>query len=175
MKAFYLCDDPLGIKPDGMIGYVYTPDRPRFFATLLKLDPSQPMPSMNYAGCNVMFRFEPGDGTKEFYLLGTVQNIDKASVDTLTDALSECAEWYATCLNQESHERTGKNGGWVLLSDYNEHINAQLLCFERSGTYLLGYANGIKDFKSLEDVRAYMRDQLGYATLLVADGRLNRG
>ena len=176
MKPFYLCDDPLGIRPEGMVGFVYTPDRPRFFATLLKLDPGRPMPAMNYAGCNVMFRFEPGDGTREFYLLGTVQNIDKVSDNKLTDALKECAQWYATCINQESYKRTGRNGGWTLLSEYNEQIkNVQLLCFEQSDTYLLGYTDGIKDFKSLNAVRAYMREELGYPAALVAQGMLNPG
>jgi hypothetical protein len=89
MKAFYLCDDPIGIKPQSMVAFVYAPDKPRFFASLFKLDPTKPMPEMDYSGCSVLFKHMDGDERLHYYLLATVQNIDNANDQKLTDALME--------------------------------------------------------------------------------------
>jgi hypothetical protein len=175
MKAFYLCHDPIGIMPEGMVGFVYTPDKPRFFASLLTLDHSRSMPEMDYAGCNTMFRYENTLGEMQYYILITVQNIDKASPAALTAALEQCAEWYSICLTHMEAKATGKAGGWNLLAPYNERLkDVQLLQFNASGTYLLGYHDGVKDFADMAQVRGYMRSILKYPEEGVKTGMLNK-
>jgi hypothetical protein len=175
MKAFYLCDDPIGIKPEGMVAFVYTPDKPRFFASLIKLDPAEPMPEMDYSSCSILFKHMDGDDKLHYYILATVQNIDKAANSQLTAALKEGAEWYAICLLNIEYKATGKRGGWRLLTEYNEQLkDVQLLQFKATDTYLLSYHNGVRNFPDLSSARVYMRDTLGYPPDAVKVGMLNQ-
>jgi hypothetical protein len=80
-----------------MVSFVYTPDKPRFFASLFKLDPAEPMQEMDYYGCNVLFKHMDGDEQLHYYLLAAVQNIDNANDQKLTAAVKEGAELYAIC------------------------------------------------------------------------------
>ncbi|HLX91702.1 MAG TPA: hypothetical protein VKR32_08465 [Puia sp.] len=63
-----------------MVAFVFTPDKPRFFASLFKLDATEPMPEMDYSGCSILFKHLDGEGKQHYYLLATVQNIDKATI-----------------------------------------------------------------------------------------------
>ncbi len=177
MKAFYLCHDPIGIMPEDMIAFVFTPDKPRFFAALKRLDATKPIPEMDYSGCNILFRYYTVEKEMQFYLLivSGGGNIDRTSPSKLTAALKEGMDWYCTCLAHKEKKEIGKNGGWDMLLPYNALApEVQLLQFKATNTFLLSYHDGIKSVGSLEEAQAYLTS-LRYPAAAIGQGMLNQG
>ncbi len=178
MNAFYLCHDPIGIMPEGMIAFVFTPDKPRFFATLIQLDTQKSVQDMDYAGCNVLFRYYTVSKEMQFYmlLLTSGGNIDKAQHAKLNGALHEAANWYCTCLAHKEKKELGANGGWDVLKPYNDVLtDVQLLQFKATNDFLLSYHDGIIRVGSLEEAQDYMKEVLGYPASVLKEGMLNQG
>jgi hypothetical protein len=174
MTHYFLCHNPMGIKPEGFVDYIYNSHRPRFFAGLLELDPDKPVPDMDYEGCNVLFSYTTATGVKKHFILIASQNIDKASEKKLTLQLHDAAKFYVYCLSAEDVKQHNKQGGWFILEPYSALLpDVQLLQNKKHGNFLLSYSDGIKTLGSFEEVKTYMHEVLEYDEKIVKGGMLN--
>ena len=143
MRDFYLCHNPFGKMPPGRVAYIYHPDNPRVFVSVIEIDYSQRLIDFNFKGCNVMFQYHRADGKRRLFLMIVMQGGARNTAATLA-LLKDAAGWYCTCLNKEDVITYGKNGGWSLMHPYNKDKapNLDVLHIQATDQYLMSYGNG---------------------------------
>lgn len=117
MRDFFLCHNPLAQMPAGRVAYIYHPDNPRIFASVIEIDSTRRVTDSNIKGYNVMFLYFRGDEKRRIFVLMCMQGGDRNRDKTIT-LLQEAAGWYCTCLNKADEAMYGK-GSWTLLEPYN--------------------------------------------------------
>jgi hypothetical protein len=171
MKRFYLSEDPIEELPSGILTHVYGADKPRFFASVSRLDDSVPLQSIAYLGISFMFYFRAPDDAKAYaYLLRVTDNIDDAVHHDMLDILKETAEWYmdARALQADADE---VEIGW--LKPFSTHLNGfQILEHVDNGTCLLNFALGCQGFKDTDSALKFLEDGLGIERKLIYTGGL---
>ena len=143
MRDFYLCHNPLGKIPAGRVAYIYHPDTPRIFSSVIEIDPSKELLDFNFKGCNVIFEYDRPDGKRRLFLMIVMQG-GARNMDTTITLLREAAGWYCTCLNKEELTTYGKPGSWSLMRPYNKDQapNLEVLHIHSTNQYLISYGAG---------------------------------
>jgi len=175
MKRFYLCNNPDEELPPGVLTYIYGAVKPRFFATLTKLDGSIPLASIAYVGITVLFYFRaPGDEQVYPYALRVTDNIDQEVHHDMISILQHVAEWYAY---HQSAQASAKHMEFGLLKEFSEQLNGfQILEDEKTGSYLLNFALGAHGFDSLDAALKFLEVHLNIDKAIVygPDRAINR-
>jgi len=171
MKRFYLSDDPVQELPEGVLTHIYGADKPRFFATVSRLDGSLPFTEIAFLGVSFMFYFRAPDDDKAYaYLLKVTDNIDEAVHHDMLDILKEVAEWYPDARAfQADADRV--EIGW--LKPFSKHLNGfQILEHEDNGTCLLNFALGCQGFNDTNSALKFLEEGLGIERKLIYTGGL---
>ncbi len=172
MNSFFLCINPLSVPPEGVTGYIYHYDKPRFFASIQSIDHESEMKELHAAGPNIVFLYERGDGLKQLVLLVIDQKIDRAT-DKLDAALKQAAGWYAGCLARQDADTYSKSK-WSLLMDYNK-LTPQLKIIEltRFNKYLVSHPEGIFSFDNTDTMDNFLNQTLEYTDEQLEEGYHN--
>jgi len=117
MRDFFLCHNPLRRMPAGRVAYIYHPDSPRIFASVIEIDYTRRLTDSNLKGYNVLFGYFRGDGKRRIFVLMCMQGGDR-NIDKTIALLQDAAGWYCTCLNKEDEATYGK-GSWMLMQPFN--------------------------------------------------------
>jgi len=174
MIQYFLCRNPLSVSPIGIEEYIFSSQKPRFFAGLLELDPDTPIADMDYEGCNTFFKYTTANGVARCFVLIASQNIDRTTDQKLTLLLKDAAKYYVCCLNEQDIKQHGKQGAWRVGEAYNNYMpDVWLAQNEKHGNFLVGYIDGIRTLSSFEDVKEYMHRVLGYDERVVKGGMVN--
>ena len=105
--------------PPGRVAYIYHADSPRVFVSVIEIDLTKPLEDMSFKGCNILFGYNPGDGSRRVFLMIVMQG-GARDVDTTLALLEEAAGWYCSCLNKDDAARFGKAGTWTLMPPYDK-------------------------------------------------------
>lgn len=171
MKHFYLSNNPRQELPDGVLTFIYSAEKPRFFASLSRLDSSLPLKELCFMGISLMFYFRaPGDDRPFAYLLRVSDNIDKAGYDELAEVLGEVAQWY--CYGQaEAAGLDTAEIGWLV--PFSSHLKGvQLLEDKSSGQCLLNFAVGCQGFSDTDSALQFLEKDLKIDRDLIYTGGL---
>jgi len=170
MEHFYLCSNPGYAVPDGVLTFIYGSAKPRFFASLSRLDSGLPLREISYMGVSLMFYFRsPGDERPFAYLLRVSDNIDKVGYDELAGVLTEVAKWY--CYGQaEALGSDTAEVGWLV--PFSSHLKGvQLLEDVSNGDCLLNFAVGCQGFTDTDSALKFLKKDLKIdMDLIYADG-----
>jgi hypothetical protein len=142
MRDFLLCHNPLARMPAGRVAYIYHPDNPRIFASIIEIDYKTKVTDFNFKGYNVLFEYDRGDGLRRIFVIMTIHGGDRNLDKTIT-VLKEAAGWYSTCLNKEDINTYGK-GAWSLMHPYNskEAPGLDVLHLRAVDQYVISYGTG---------------------------------
>ena len=170
-RHFYLCRNPGFDVPDGVLTFIYGSSKPRFFASLSRLDSSLSLKELSFMGISLMFYFHaPGDDRPFAYLLRVSDNIDKAGYDELAEVLGEVAQWY--CYGQaEAAGQDTAEIGWLV--PFSSHLKGvQLLEDKASGQCLLNFAVGCQGFSDMDGALQFLEKDLKIDRELIYTGGL---
>jgi hypothetical protein len=143
MPNFFLCHNPLSKMPPGRVAYIYHADSPRIFVSVIEIEFGKPLNDLNFKGCNILFGYNPGDGSQRLFLMIVMQG-GARDIDTTISTLQEAAGWFCSCLNKEDVARFGKAGTWTLMAPYDKikAPNLVVVHLEATDQFLMSYGNG---------------------------------
>lgn len=173
MARFFFCQSPFAIMPKGAVGFIYSFEKPRFFAIVTAFNDDHSFEDHNAAGYGIIFQYHRGDGHSQFYIIQVMQNIDKASVK-MPQALFEAASWYCSYLNHEDHKRYGKKSTWSYMQDFTLVTKGlQILRMPRQKKFIISYPNGIKTVNNDQELDTFLVHALKYPPFIVDEGVIN--
>jgi len=131
---------------------------PRFFAVVERIRQDVPVSKISYKGANVIFSYGLNGEPAQDYLLAVNDNIDNAPYTKLNKVLIKAAEWF---VRVKGLEAKAKRVEYCFLHDYTPVVPAlQLVRYEQSAEFLLSFGAGVKGFKTLPEVEAFMTEEL---------------
>jgi len=173
MTPFYLCTNPEVVMPEDIVACIYSYKKPRFFAVVEKIGQAGPVAEISYKGANVIFSFGLDGETQQDYLLAVNDNVDETPYDKLNKTLQKAVEWY---INVRALETKAKRLDFSMLSDYSPLVpHLQAVHYDKTDEFLLSYGLGIKGFKTLAEMEAFMQDQLRLSDEVVGKGDVCTG
>lgn len=170
MEHFYLCNNPGYDVPDGILTFIYSAAKPRFFASLIRLDGHLSLREVSYMGISLMFYFQaPGDERPMVYLLRISDNIDDAEYDELADILEEVARWYCYAQAEALGSDTAEIG-WLV--PFSKHLRELQLFEDSSGHCLLNFGIGCQGFADSGSALQFLEKTLKLKRDLIYTGGL---
>jgi len=172
MDSFFLCINPLIVPPEGITGYIYHHDKPRFFASIQSIDHDAAFEDIHTTGPNIIFHYKRGDGLQQLVLLVQDQKMDKVT-GKLDTALKQAAGWYAACLARQDAATYSKSS-WSLMIDYNK-MTPQLQVIELTGfnKFLVSHPEGIFTFDDADTMDNFLNRTLEYSDEQLEEGYHN--
>lgn len=172
MNSFFLCINPLSVPPEGISGYIYHYDKPRFFASIQSIDHDAAFKDTHATGSNIIFHYKRGDGLQQLVLLVIDQKIDRTT-DKLNAALNQAAGWYAACLARQDAGTYSKSS-WSLLMDYNKLTpRLQIIELTSFNKYLVSHPEGIFTFDNADTMDNFLNHTLEYSDEQLEEGYHN--
>ena len=172
MNSFYLCINPLSPPPEGVSGYIFHYDKPRFFASIQSLDHEAEFKDLHATGNNIVFQYKRGDGLQQLVLLVIDQQIDKATAK-VTEALRQAAGWYAGCLARQDAATYSKSS-WSLMMDYNKMTpGLQVIELTTFNKYLVSQPEGLFTFDDPDAMDNFLFAELEYSDEQLEEGYHN--
>ena len=172
MNSFFLCINPLSVPSEGVTGYVYHYDKPRFFASIQSIDHDAEFREIYVTAPNIIFQYKRGDGLQQLILIVLDQKIDKIT-DKLADALKQAAGWYAACLARQDAITYSKSS-WSVMMDYNKLTpRLQIIELTSFNKYLVSHPEGIFTFDNADTMDNFLNHTLEYTDEQLEEGYHN--
>jgi hypothetical protein len=169
VNSFFLCINPLSVPPEGISGYIYHYDKPRFFASIQSIDKDSEFKDIHATGLNTIFHYQRGDGLQQLIALVIDQKIDRAT-DKLDAAMKQAAGWYAGCLARQDAATYSKSK-WSLLMDYNKLApGLQIIELTSFNKYLVSHPEGIFTFDNPDSMDNFLNHTLEYTDDQLEEG-----
>ena len=172
MNSFFLCINPLSVPPDGITGYIFHYDAPRFFASIQSIDHDADFKDIHATTPNIIFQYKRGDGLQQLIILTIDLTLSRVS-DKLGAALKQAAGWYAACLARQDVVTYSKSG-WSLLMDYNRLTpRLQIIELTDYNKYLVSHAEGIFTFDNTDTMDNFLTQTMEYTDEQLEEGHHN--
>lgn len=158
---FLICDNPLGIYQSHFVTSIYHESKPRFMASLFRIDPEN-FVELTLNGINYPFMYVRGDGYQQMFVLIIWDMRDRSTTTKFSQLLKLAAAWYTQCLNKVNEKVYGISS-WRTMSDYHYSMpGIQVLQVKSPGPLLVFYHAGVRTFSTDEDVRIFLETKLNY-------------
>ena len=172
MNSFFLCINPLSVPPDGITGYIFHYDIPRFFASIQSIDHDAEFKDIHATGGNIIFQYKRGDGLQQLIILTIDLTLGRVS-DKLDAALKQAAGWYAACLARQDAITYSKSS-WSLLMDYNKLTpRLQIIELTSFNKYLVSHPEGIFTFDNTDTMDNFLTQTMEYTDEQLEEGHHN--
>lgn len=172
MTHFYLCTNPLYQLPEGVISYMYSDKKPRFFATIHSISKGEDFKPVYLKGSHIIFRYIRGDGKHQLFIICLIRHLDRAAT-SLTLSLRQAAGWYCSCMASRDAPEYGKCS-WSLLADFNVLTpGLQVIHYEQADRYVLSFPTGVYTFADHQSMDEFLSEVLEYNDRQLESGNTN--
>jgi hypothetical protein len=170
---FFLCQNPFASYPSIVETNIYHNTSPKFFGSVLAIDPAGPIPQIHYQGDNEPFLYMHPDGRQKLYII-LLGKVSQQPSHKLRNAMQIAAHWFCACINTNDTVHKGKGSAWNLLQDVNILTpGLKILEFTEHKTFLLCYPQGIKTFPTSTEMDQFITTSLDYPPALLTNRIIN--